>query len=353
MLGNIAKLLLLMAALQPVAFCSRVWHYMVAGDASLQVQSAASQPSIDQTPKSDSLTLRRRQSFNYGDNRMGPLLPSEAGWAPLGRPPGAPLAEQALPVKGPSTPASPAAKATPAGTQHRAVGGPPSLGAAAKKPQPAREPGLKTSAVHRKAVSDSVRRPSDKAQMSPPVKSPDGESLQRPAVAGKSTQASKPSGAQSLRRAAVVGESVRVKRQGSSLAELVDKYKHDSAARKQSHDAVTHERISSLAAGLQHAASGNLTATSARASSTVHKQAADIVPAVISGSSSRSPMQSKAAVASQHPTAKPAQRVSLRTDRDKTVKAIAKPKLHATQGASVSVSAIHEDNRSSSDADNA
>lgn len=327
-------------------------HSHPAGSALHGVQSAAPQPSSDQKPKSDNLTLRRRQSFNFGDNRAGPLVPSEAGRAPSGRLPGAPTTQQALRSKSPATAAAlPAANAAPERTQRKAVGGLPLHRAASKLPKPAGEAVLKgPSAVLKKTDTGLAGGlSSSKSQINAPAKSYGAQSLQRTAGSGDAAQAMKPSGARSPQRAAAARESQQVKRQGSSPAQLVDKYKRDAAARKQRQNEVTLERISSLAAGLQHAASGSLGATDAGAISSAHKQARSVLPVATPSSSRRSPMQGKAAVASRHPTAARMQGVHPQTGRDKTLQDTAKTKLRVTQGATSPASAVTHSSSSSED----
>lgn len=324
-----------------------------AGNASSNIQSAAPQPTPDQKPKSNSLTLRRRQSFNSGDNRAGPLVPSEAGWAPSGRPPGAPTTQHDLPSTGPA----PAAKAAPEQTQHRTGGGPPLHRAAPKLPQPAGEFDLRgPSAVQKKigtGLAGGSSKSSAKAQTTAPAKSSGTPSLQRTAGSGEPAQAIKPSGAQSLQRAAIAKESGQAKRQGSSPAQLVDKYKRDAAARKQRQGEVTLERITSLAAGLQHAASGSSSATDARAASSANKPRMHDLAVVTSSSSRRSPVKGKAAVASRHPNATPMQVEHPQADTNKVVQDTAKAKLRVTKGGTTPPSVVRRDMQSSSSSGNA
>ena len=314
---------------------------------------AAPQPTTDQKPKSSSLTLRRRQSFNFGDNRAGPLVPSEAGWAPSGRPPGAPTTQHALPSTGPAPAAAlPAAKAASERTQHRAFGGPPLHEAAPKLPQPGGDPDVKgPSAVQKKTGSGlggSLSKSSAKAQINAPARSSGTPSLNRTTGSGEPAQATKPSGAQSLQRATLARESVPAKRQGSSPAQLVDKYKRDAAARKQRQNEVTLERISSLAADLQHAASGSLSATDARGASSANKATMHVLPVAGSSSSRRSPVKGKAAVASRHPTATPVQVEHPQADTHKTVQDTAKAKLRVTKSVTTPPSVVSRDTQSSS-----
>lgn len=329
-------------------------HGRAAGNASPGFQSAAPQPSTDQKPKSDSLTLRRRQSFNYGDNRMGPLVPSEAGSAPSGRPPEAPTTQKALPA---TKPASAAALPAPkAASQRRAVGGPPSLRANPKLPQPTGEPELQApSAVQKKVTTGNgggLPRLPVKAHVKAAGKPAETKPLREAGSVKEPAQVIKPPpGPPSGPRAAVAGESVQVKRRGASPAELVEKYKRDSAARKQRQSEVTLERISSLAAGLQHAASGSLTATNARASSYANKQSSDGIPvaAVATPSSSQGALvRGKAAMDLRHPAAKPVQKVQPKADRDKTEEGMARARQHDTHGAATPVPALYDDTQSSS-----
>ena len=334
-------------------------HGHPAGCAVPGAQSAAPQPSTDQKPKSDSLTLRRRQSFNFGDNRAGPLVPSKAGWAPSGRPPGATATQQALRSKSPASAAAlPAAKAAPEQTQRRAVEGPPLHRAAPKLPEPAGEPDLREPSVILEktgtGLAGSLSKSSAKAQINATAKSSGAQSLQKTAGTREPAQAIKPSFAQSPQRAAAGRESVQTRRQGSSPAQLVDKYKRDAAARKQKQNEVMLERISSLAAGLQHAASGSLSATDVEATSSAHQQSSNVLPVATPNSSRRLPVQGKkAAVASKHPTATPMQGVRQQAGIDKRLQDTAKAKLHVTKGAKTPPSAITRDMQSSSSSDSA
>ena len=102
----------------------------------------------------------------------------------------------------------------------------------------------------------------------------------------------------------------------------------------------TLERISSLAAGLQHAASGSLTVTNAvklpGASSSANKQPLDVTPSAAVGTPSSnqgSLERGKAAVGSRHPAAKPTQRVQLEANREKTEQGMARARLRDTHGA--------------------
>lgn len=287
---------------------------------------------------------------------MGPLVPSEAGSAPSGRPPEASTTQQAaLPAKKPASAAAlPAPKAASDGTQRRAVGGPPSVRANSRLPQPTREAELQApSAVQKKSSTGSgggLPRLPVKAHVKAAAKFSEMKPWREAGSIKEPAQVIKPpSGPSSIPKAAVAGESVQVKRRGASPAELVEKYKRDSAARKHRQSEVTLQRISSLAAGLQHAASGSLTATSAWASSSANKQLSDVIPvaAVTTPSSSQGSL-SKAAVVLRHPTAKPTQRVQSEADRDKTEEGVARARLHDTHNAATPAPAVDDDTPSSS-----
>lgn len=285
---------------------------------------------------------------------MGPLVPSEAGPAPSGRPPETPTTQQALPAKKPASAAAlPAPKAA---SQRRAVGGPPSLRANPKLPQPTGEPELQAPpAVQKKITTGNgggLPRLPAKAHVKAAGKPSETKSLREAGSMKEPAQVIKPpSGPSSLPKAAVAGESVQVKRRGASPAELVEKYKRDSAARKQKQSEVTLERISSLAAGLQHAASRSLTSTNARSSSNANKQPLDVNPvaAVATPSSTQGSLaRGKAAVGLRQPAAKPAQKVQPEADRDKTEEGMARARLHDTHGAATPASAFGDDTQSSS-----
>ncbi len=69
-------------------YCLRFNDY-IADDGVLPVQSAVSdQATLVPKPDLGSHTLRRRQSFSYRDNRLGPAVLPGADWTPPGRPPG-------------------------------------------------------------------------------------------------------------------------------------------------------------------------------------------------------------------------------------------------------------------------
>lgn len=74
-----------------------------AGEDGTGLQSASSQSRPGVKPESSSNILRRRQSFTYADSRLDPPVLPDSGWTPLGRPPG-----EAAPQQEPSTRAGPA-----------------------------------------------------------------------------------------------------------------------------------------------------------------------------------------------------------------------------------------------------
>jgi len=320
-----------------------MFHPHVAGDVLLPVQSAAAQLDSDQKPELDSSTLRRRQSFNFADSRLGPLLPTEAGSAPRGQPSGAPHHHSShtaatvppVPATREAATAGPPRKVVTAQLPAPAPGLQP--GVAAKLAQPAQKQKLKTAVVQKTGASSGGKpKPDSKAQTTLPAKSFGGQSVQRT-----------PTG----------GEATRAQRQGSSLAQLVEKYKTDSAARKQVHNEVTLERINSLAAGLQHAASGKLSDTRFRAPSSVQKQATDATAAIASSSRTHSPTQDKVAAGAKPEAAKTANVARpLQVNRDKSMKYTAKGKASMKHTAGASGARLHKNNqstpsRSSSDSD--
>ncbi len=312
---------------------------LCADDTLPPLQPAALQSNSDHKPEPDTLALRRRQSFNFGDNRLGPTAPSDAkSRAPFGRPPGDPSTQ--LSTSSSAAPASAAVTAVPARPLHRtamarssaqALAEQASPGAASKLPQPAQKPELKRAVVQKKGISIGPL-PKTNAQ-------------------GQTTLPATSHGEQSLRKPKVGGDSAQVQRQDSSLAQLVEKYKTDSAARKQANNEVTLERINSMAAGLQHAASGRITSTS-RASPSVHKQVIDAAPAVASSSRRHSPMQAQVASAPKPQLGKAAHSARpLQAGREMSVKSIAKGKQSVKRTATASGSKYHEGTRNSSDSD--
>ena len=200
---------------------------------------------------------------------------------------------------------------------------------AAKLAQPAQKQKLKTAVVQKTAASSGGKpKPDSKAQTTLPAKSFGGQSGQRKPIGGELRQA---------------------QRQGSSLAQLVEKYKTDSAARKQVHNEVTLERISSLAAGLQHAVSGRPGEARSRAPSSVPKQAADATAALASSSRTHSAMQEKVAAAAKPEVAKA-------VNREKSMKSTAKGKAPMKNTAGASGARFYKKNKgtrngSSSDSD--
>jgi len=313
---------------------------LCAGDILPPLQPAALQSNSDHKLEPDTSALRRRQSFNFGDNRLGPKVPSDAtAKAPLRRHPGDPATQQSTAAA--AAPTSAAVTTVPAKPLHRtamarssaeAPAGQPSSGAASKRPQPAQKPELRTAAVQKKGISASpLPKTNANSQTTVPARSPGEQSLCKPEVGGDSAQ---------------------VQRQGSSLAQLVEKYKSDSAARKHAHNEVTLERINSLAAGLQHAASGRITSTSI-SSPSVHKQVIDAAPAVASSSGRHSPVQAQVASAPKPQLGKAAHSAGpLQGYRDKSVKSTAKGKQSVKRTAAASGSKFHEGTQSSSDFDN-
>lgn len=115
------------------------------------VQSAAPQSNPEPSPDPDRHSLRRRQSFNYGDNRLGPTVLPGAGWAPLGQPPGA----MALQTADPSAAASPIAAATAA---------PPAAVASAARTASVRLPSRAPAQPSLRAVSQQPLQASQPAQ---------------------------------------------------------------------------------------------------------------------------------------------------------------------------------------------
>jgi len=305
-----------------------LFHPHVAGDV-LPVQSAAPQPDSDQKPDLASSTLRRRQSFNFADSRLGSLVPTEAGSAPREQPSGNPhnhssttaAAVAPVPARQEAATAGPPRKVVTAQILAPPPGLQPSV--AAKLAQPAQKQKLKTAVVQKTGVSSGGKpKPDSKAQSMRPAKSV---------------------GRQSVQRTPIGGEATRAQRQGSSLAQLVEKYKTDSAARKQVHNEVTLERISSLAAGLQHAVSGRPSEARSRAPSSVPKQAADATAALTSSSRTHSAMQDKVAAGAKPEAANAAR--PLQVNREKSMKSTAKGKAPMKNTAGASGARFHKKNK--------
>ena len=221
-------------------------HDAGAADIMLPVQSSASQPKLDVRRDSDMTTLRRRQSFNYAD-RSGPSVLSDVDRALLGPPPGEVSMHQAAPAA-----AAPAVKLAVVKLLPRAKAVQPSARAAPRGPQAAQKASAETGPAQRKSVAQQARSATPKPVPSPPKQS-------------------------QLDQAAVV-EPRRAQRQGSSMAQLVDKYKSEAAARKLAHHEATIERVNSLATTLQRAPSHVLPAAT-MPSTPLRKQPAAAKPA--------------------------------------------------------------------------
>ncbi|KAL0020772.1 hypothetical protein WJX77_012245 [Trebouxia sp. C0004] len=316
-----------------------------AGDSGdlLPVQSAEPQVDSDQKPELASSTSRRRQSFNFADSRLRSLMPTEAGWAQRGQPSGDPKHHSSttaatsppVPARQEAATAGPPCKVVTVQLPAPAPGLQP--GGAAKLAQPALKQKLKTAVVHKtNASSDGKPKPDSKAQTALPTKSSSGQSGQRKPLSGELGQA---------------------QRQGSSLAQLVEKYKTDSAARKLVHNEVTLERISSLAAGLQHAAAGKLSDTRSRAPSSVQKQAADATAVLASSSRPPSATKNKVAAGAKPEAAKAANVARpLPFTSSKSMRSTAKGKASMKPTAGASGARFHKNNKgtqnqSSSDSD--
>ena len=315
-----------------------MFHPHLAGELLLPVQSAAPQLDSDQKPELASSTLRRRQSFNFANSRLGSLLPAEAGLAQRGQLSGDPnhhssttaVTVPPVPARQESATAGPPRKVAMAQIPAPVPGLQPAV--AAKLAQPAQKQKLKT-AVMQKTAASSVSKPKPdlKAQTTLPAKSVGGQSVQRTPIGGEAT---------------------RAQRQGSSLTQLVEKYKTDSAARKQVHNEVTLERINSLAAGRQQAASGRPSGASFRAPSSVPKQAAGPLAAFASNSRTHSATQDKVAAGAKPEAANAAR--PLQVDSKKSMKSTAKGKASLKSTAGASGARFHKKNtgtRSSSSSD--
>ncbi len=87
----------------------------------VRLQSAGTQPKMGHRRQPDGHTLRRRQSFNRGNDRLGLEVPPGADWAPLRQGPGGASLEDPSAAAALSGPAAAAAAAAAAVTATRAV----------------------------------------------------------------------------------------------------------------------------------------------------------------------------------------------------------------------------------------
>ncbi len=146
-------------------------------------------------PESSSNSLRRRQSFTYADSRLDPPVPPDSGWTPLGRPPGeaAPQLEPSTRA-GPAVPSAlpgPAAAATAAhaaaSATHKPAKGKALLQAASGQPSARAGPALpsaRAAATQAKAKGPAAAagEPSAKAPARLPL--PAGSAAQPPTSTG-------------------------------------------------------------------------------------------------------------------------------------------------------------------------
>ena len=300
---------------------------MLAGDQ--QVQTAATQANSDCKPESS--PLRRRQVSDHGGKRLVALVPSLAGSAASGQPNGIALSQQA-------SASAAAAPAPVSATQVRpwlrdAAAKPSAQAPASRVPQPAQKTQHKPAAVQKKSTSAYL--------------------LPGPSAETHTELATEIPGGRLVQKTGFSAELAHVHRQGSSLTELVQKYKHDSAARKQAHNEVTLERNGSLAAGPQHAASANLTGRSKSTSPSVHKQAPNATSAGAVSSSRSSLMQAQAAATPKPQLAQSSQSArSLQAERDKALKSNSRVKALPKKSVAVSGSRLHMGSQSDTDSGN-
>lgn len=248
-------------------------------------QSAPLSSDLASKPHVDNMIVRRRQSFKFGDNRLGPLAPSEGS----GQMPDTPAAASANALVAPGLAALLGTQQKDDHTQASAMASAPqpvlkatpSLPhSALKAPQSAQKRDLKAAVVHKKSAA------ADSRFSSGPVPKP----------SSKASAATNLPSRPSLQKAQHGAQAAHLPRQGSSLAQLVETYKSNSAARKQTGDGV-----SALVAGRQQAAFGTVAEASSRSLPFVHNQVLANASAPKPNSSRRSPVQAKDVVTPKAP----------------------------------------------------
>ena len=215
-------------AAQPLSSYLLLTH---AGEDGPELQPASSQSVPGVKPEASLTSLRRRQSFTYADSRLEPPVPPDSGWAQLGRPPG-----EAAPQQEPSTRAGPA-----------------KVQKAAQKAEP-------EASVARTRSNVTVVKPSVSVQskLLPEGGAPHASS-------------------QSVRKAPVGVKGNAI--QSDSKHSLVEKYKAESAARKQASD--------------QQAGSASRTGGSVKAPLPSHQAPSSVKPVAAASSGKQASLQGK------------------------------------------------------------
>ena len=243
-------------------------------------------------------TLRRRRSLSYAGSRPGPSVLSDVGWTPLGQPPAVasmhPSSAAASSAASATTlSAAPAAKVARVKPSPRAAVGQPSTHQLSAKvvrrvPQAAQKSGPETGPAQKQSAAQQARGSAGPASKS-------GARTQTLSPNSKSKPVPSPPKQPQMHQAAVEEPHKALRqRQGHSMAQLVDKYKTESAARKQIHIEETLERVNSLGTTLQHGGS-HTTPGGTMAPNPVHKQAAAAVPAGAASDRKQSAAKVKAA----------------------------------------------------------
>lgn len=164
-------------------------------------------------PESSSNSLRRRQSFTYADRRLDPPVPPDSGWTPLGRPPGEAAPQQEPSTRaGPAVPSvlpgpDAAATAAPAAasatqkpakgkTQLQAASGQPSARAGLALPS------ARAAATQAKAKGPAAAAGEPLAKATAGLPLPAGRAAQAPTNAGSVKPAAKVAQAQPVAVAA-------------------------------------------------------------------------------------------------------------------------------------------------------
>ena len=237
-------------------------------------------------------TLRQRRSLSYAGSGPGPSVLSDVGWTPLGQPPGVVSMHPSSAAASATTlSAAPAAKVTHVKPSPRAAVGQPSTHQLSAKvirrvPQAAQKSGIETGPAQKQSAAQQARGSAGPASKS-------GARTQTLSPTSKSKPVPSPPKQPQMHQAAVE-EPHKALRQGHSMAQLVDKYKTESAARKQIHIEETLERVNSLGTTLQRGGS-HTTPGGTMAPKPVHKQAAAAVPAGAASDRKQSAAKVKAA----------------------------------------------------------
>ena len=237
-------------------------------------------------------TLRQRRSLSYAG--PGPSVLSDVGWTPLGQPSGVASmhpSSAAASALATTLSAAPAAKVALVKPSPRAAVGQPSTHQLSAKivcrvPQAAQKSGPETGPAQKQSAAQQARGSAGPASKS-------GARTQTLSPTSKSKPVPSPPKQPQMHQAANE-EPHKAHRQGHIMAQLVDKYKTESAARKQIHVEETLERVNSLGTTLQRGGS-HTTPGGTMAPKPVHKQAAAAVPAGAASDRKQSAAKVKAA----------------------------------------------------------